>query len=281
MSFSISVERLIARPENFLEAVSTLDTPAVRAVLRRYLIPRITASKLWGLPVCWSETTPTQSFNSPRSGRRSDQCPRGRGSFFLFRTRFGTRAPRWCDNLRDWCRQAQRIEDSRDRCLSCYSFPRGIAGSGLSLGECGPAERMKGVFGISSFANGCLSQTPDNVASLAYIVLPASAPYQTAETIANFGFRRGPDDEEARLVSFWSSWLERALGTSLRFSVVPFAASRGLARCPVRPAVPDLPHDVSAQPVACLAVSTPELHSLGSKMPHPAPNLSPSLGRSI
>ena len=144
-----------------------------------------------------------------------------------------------------------------------------------------PAERMKGIFGISSFANGCLSQTPDNVGSLAYIVLPASAPYQTAETIANFGFRRGPDDEEARLVSFWSSWLERAPGTSLRFSVVPFAASRGLARCPVRPAVPDLPHDVSAQPVAAWRLSTPELHSLGSKMPHPAPNLSPSLGRSI
>jgi len=37
VSFSISVERLIARPENFLEAVSALDTPAVRAVLRRYL----------------------------------------------------------------------------------------------------------------------------------------------------------------------------------------------------------------------------------------------------
>jgi len=61
------------------------------------------------------------------------------------------------------------------------------------------------MFGLSLFANG-VPQTPDNVVSLAYLQIPASAPYETADTVANFGFRRGPADQEAALVSFWTSW---------------------------------------------------------------------------
>jgi hypothetical protein len=69
-----------------------------------------------------------------------------------------------------------------------------------------PDERMSGVSGISSFANGCPAQTPDNVASLEYLQFKNPSPYRTPETIAHFAFRRGPADQEAELVSFWSGW---------------------------------------------------------------------------
>jgi hypothetical protein len=69
-----------------------------------------------------------------------------------------------------------------------------------------PEERMKGVLGISAFANGSVPQTPANMKSLAFLQLPANAPYQTPETIANFGFSRRVPDEEARLTAYWLSW---------------------------------------------------------------------------
>jgi hypothetical protein len=74
------------------------------------------------------------------------------------------------------------------------------------LGSTDAGERMKGVFGLSSFANGLPSQTPGNAASLSYLTFPPSASYQTRKTKANFAFRRGPATEETNLVSFWQSW---------------------------------------------------------------------------
>ena len=67
-------------------------------------------------------------------------------------------------------------------------------------------ERMKGVFGLSSFANGCPSQTPANVASMGYLQFSNPSPYRTPATIANFGFLSAPTVQEGQLVSFWLSW---------------------------------------------------------------------------
>lgn len=67
-------------------------------------------------------------------------------------------------------------------------------------------ERMKGVFGLSAFANGCPVQTPANVASMEYLQFKNASPYRNGDTIAAFAFRRGSAEEEARLLSFWSNW---------------------------------------------------------------------------
>lgn len=69
-----------------------------------------------------------------------------------------------------------------------------------------PGEQMKGVFGLSSFVNGCPSQTPNNVASMEYLQFKNPSPYRTAETIAKFAFRRGLAEQETDLVSFWLNW---------------------------------------------------------------------------
>ncbi|HYZ85062.1 MAG TPA: hypothetical protein VE621_11695, partial [Bryobacteraceae bacterium] len=67
-------------------------------------------------------------------------------------------------------------------------------------------ERMKGVFGLSSFANGCPVQTPENVVSMEYLQFSKPSPYRTPETIAHFAFRSGPAEQEAELISFWRNW---------------------------------------------------------------------------
>ncbi len=68
------------------------------------------------------------------------------------------------------------------------------------------SEQMKAVIGLSSFANGCASQTPANVKTLTYAMIPQSAPYQTKDTVANFAFQSVPPEREAQLVAFWTAW---------------------------------------------------------------------------
>lgn len=67
-------------------------------------------------------------------------------------------------------------------------------------------ERMRAVFGISAFANGCPVQTPDNVVTLEYLQFKNPAPYRTPETISHFAFRRGPAEQESELSAFWLKW---------------------------------------------------------------------------
>ncbi|MGI9072859.1 MAG: HEAT repeat domain-containing protein [Bryobacteraceae bacterium] len=74
------------------------------------------------------------------------------------------------------------------------------------LSSSDPEERMRGLFGLSSFANGCPPQTPENVTSGDYLQFKYPSLYRTKETIAEFAFRPGPADQESQLVSFWLDW---------------------------------------------------------------------------
>jgi hypothetical protein len=64
--------------------------------------------------------------------------------------------------------------------------------------------RAEGVSGLASFANGLPVQTSANVPSLGYLQRPASAPYMTKETDANFAL--GPGAETEPRLSFWKAW---------------------------------------------------------------------------
>jgi hypothetical protein len=74
------------------------------------------------------------------------------------------------------------------------------------LNSSDPDEQERAVYGLSAFANGCPIQTNDNAVNMAYLQCDQPTPYRTADTIANFGFRPGPPDQEAALVSFWQAW---------------------------------------------------------------------------
>lgn len=74
------------------------------------------------------------------------------------------------------------------------------------LSSSDPDERIQAVYGLSSFANGCPMQTPLNVVSHDYLICDGPSSYRTAATVANFGFRPGPADQEQAFVSFWQTW---------------------------------------------------------------------------
>jgi hypothetical protein len=66
------------------------------------------------------------------------------------------------------------------------------------------SERMKGAFGLWSFANGCPPWPDDIVRSMDYYRFQNPSVYRTKETIAAFG-PPGPADA-ANTVSFWVAW---------------------------------------------------------------------------
>ena len=67
-----------------------------------------------------------------------------------------------------------------------------------------PDLRAEGVGGLGAFSNGLPVQTSANVPSLGYLQRPASAPYMTKETDANFAL--GPGAETEPRLSFWKTW---------------------------------------------------------------------------
>ncbi len=67
--------------------------------------------------------------------------------------------------------------------------------------------RVEAIGGMGAFVNGLSIQTSAGAASLAYLQLPASAPYQTAGTIANLAMgSRAIAKNETSYLSFWKSW---------------------------------------------------------------------------
>jgi len=69
-----------------------------------------------------------------------------------------------------------------------------------------PAERMRGVFGLASFANGCPVQTNANVVSMDYLRCKQASPYKTEETVASFLLVATTPAQEAAAVAFWQQW---------------------------------------------------------------------------
>jgi hypothetical protein len=67
--------------------------------------------------------------------------------------------------------------------------------------------RAEGIGGLSAFANGLPVQTPANVVSMAYLKYPASAPFQTDQTKANFAMGlESIAPNETVYLSFWKTW---------------------------------------------------------------------------
>ncbi len=69
-----------------------------------------------------------------------------------------------------------------------------------------PDAQMSAVIGISSFANGCPPQTPENVSSMDYMQFRTPSPYRTQASIANFAFGPVERIRQAELVRFWTDW---------------------------------------------------------------------------
>jgi hypothetical protein len=90
------------------------------------------------------------------------------------------------------------------RSITAVHAKESLSFAAVLLDSFDPEERMRGVFAISSFVNGCPAETP--ATGYEFLQCKNSSPYRTEETEAAFAFRRGPEDQEAQLVSFWRRW---------------------------------------------------------------------------
>jgi hypothetical protein len=64
--------------------------------------------------------------------------------------------------------------------------------------------QVEAVGGMGSFANGLPVRTRQSAVTLAYLQLPANAPYKTQDTVANFAL--GQAANETSYISFWKNW---------------------------------------------------------------------------
>ena len=69
-----------------------------------------------------------------------------------------------------------------------------------------PTEQTEAAIAISAFVNGCNIQTPATVASLGSLYCDNSAPYKSADTMANRIFGFGSQAEQASAIAYWQSW---------------------------------------------------------------------------
>jgi len=67
-------------------------------------------------------------------------------------------------------------------------------------------ERTLAIFGLASFANGCPIQTPDNVASMAYLFCSQPSPYRGPDTLQNFILSGSAAASVSSAASFWQGW---------------------------------------------------------------------------
>lgn len=64
--------------------------------------------------------------------------------------------------------------------------------------------QVEAVGGMGSFANGLPVRTRQSAVTLAYLQLPANAPYKTQDTVANFAL--GQAANETSYIYFWKNW---------------------------------------------------------------------------
>ena len=99
------------------------------------------------------------------------------------------------------------LRRSSIRALAAIHTKEAIPFLGQLLSSSDPGEQGQAVFGIGAFANGCPSQTPDNIPTGEFLQFKYPA-YRTAQTTAHFVFSLNTPtvSEIAPYVSFWKDW---------------------------------------------------------------------------
>jgi len=100
---------------------------------------------------------------------------------------------------------SQQLRQAAARALASIHTIRALPYLAALLDDPDTNLRSEGVGGLGSFANGLPIQTSKDVASLAYLQRPTSAPYMTTTTLANFALGPTAATDDIRL-SFWRAW---------------------------------------------------------------------------
>jgi hypothetical protein len=101
----------------------------------------------------------------------------------------------------------QQFREAVAHALARIHTPAALPYLATLLNDSDATLRVEAISGLGAFANGLPVQTPANSASLAYLQLPASAPYKTPDTVANFSMgAQAISQNEAKYLTFWKQW---------------------------------------------------------------------------
>ena len=211
LELGAGLESVNYRPELFLDAASSLDGPVVRMVLANFLNSNTVEFQATGLAGLLARNDDSgvgelvKRWSAIAAASTSDLITA------TLKNGFRSTSANSVQQLSALAGASGTSTDLRAAivtALSSVHTREALPFLASLLASPNETERLRGVFGLSSFANGCVPQSPDNMKSLAFLKFPPSGPYQTAETRANFAFLQAPANaaEEKRLVAFWSNW---------------------------------------------------------------------------
>jgi len=195
-------------PVDLLEALGSTDTPAVRSILNQYVSsakPGFQAVGIAGLlarSAPGSVATLTGLWPSISGDRRAHFA----ASALKAQWRDPTpSAVQEVGAMMVSSSSSSELRDASVRALAAVHTKEALPYLVGLLTSSDHAERAQGVFGLSSFANGCAMQTNDNVTSMSYLRCNQPSAYRTQSTMANFAFGL-PAAKESATIGFWQSW---------------------------------------------------------------------------
>lgn len=196
-------------PGLLLGAFDSMDTPAVRAVLKTCLASSKPALQAVGLAASIERKTPGAIQQLARLWPAISADPNKQYVVSALRDS-------WRDPTPDAVRQLVSLAAAEPVgsdlltaavwALAAIHTKETLPFLAALLHSASPDEQARSVYGLSAFANGCPMQTNGNIVSMAYLQCDQPSAYKTTETVANFGFRTGTQDQQSTLVSFWRNW---------------------------------------------------------------------------
>jgi hypothetical protein len=199
-------------PESMLDTLASLNTPAARVVRLRFLNSQRSGFRCIGLAAILTRGEQGAITQLVQTWPSIATDPSREWVISALRDSFRDLSPDSVLRLVELAKADSTPPELRTatvRALTAIHTKESLQFLASLLSSSDPEVRMRGVFGLSSFANGCPPQTSDNVTSGDYLQFKYPSPYRTKDTIAAFAFRRGPADQESQLVSFWLDWWDR------------------------------------------------------------------------
>jgi hypothetical protein len=196
-------------PESLMEALGTLDTPAIRRLLRLKLQSADPRGQAEAVAALLLRSDEQGLLHLAGQGRAIEATPEMESVNRMLRVMFRSSNPVALETLAVIAKDRRFRTDTREAAIASLRAVHARESlaffAGLLDGD-DASWRMEAVYAISAFANGAPIQTPGRAASMEHLHLPATAPFRTDETLKHFAFRRPAPDQEEVLVAFWRRW---------------------------------------------------------------------------
>jgi hypothetical protein len=189
-------------PEIAIGAAGGAQTSSIRIVANRFMSMSNPEFQLAGLAALLP-TQPSLIGSVAALWPLISGNPRRSFLVFAVRETFRDPAPNSVQQLIQLTSLAPELREAAIHALSSIHTQQALPFLAGLLTSSDPNEQARGVFGLSSFANGCPAQTPANVQSMAYLQCSNQGPYSSAGTVANFVT---PGSPSAQMVAFWANW---------------------------------------------------------------------------